>query len=107
MPAVMNHFTNRDGYNGIRASSPWRFRANQPPGDHPFGAFFTTLPAGTPNLAKRLGIPKRKLEYLFSFDDQGDLKQLPGDRGEWIYYSSQDYFVEQDRQRFCGKVDEA
>ncbi len=38
----MNHFTNRAGFNAINANQPWRFRAVQPPGDHPFGAYFTT-----------------------------------------------------------------
>ena len=31
--------------------------------------------ARTPNLAKRFGIPKSKLEYVFSFGDRGDLKR--------------------------------
>jgi hypothetical protein len=44
----MNHFTNRDGYNGIVAASPWLFRAGQPPGGHPFGAYFTVLPLYSP-----------------------------------------------------------
>jgi hypothetical protein len=103
----MNHFTDQDGYNGIRAGSPWCFRAGQPPGNHPFGAYFTTLPPGTPNLAKRLGIPKSKLEYVFMFSDRGDLQPLPGGRGEWIFYSPEDYFVAADRQTYSGKADEA
>lgn len=103
---MMNHFTDRDGYNAIRAVSPWHFRASQPPGDHPFGAYFTTLEPGTPNLAKRLLIPKRKIEYLFSFDDLGDLKPLRGGRGEFIFYSPQDYDVDEGRQRYCGTADE-
>jgi len=106
----MNHFTDKDGYNGIRASSPWHFRASQPPVrlHHPFGAYFTTLPPHTKNLAKRLGIPKRKTEYIFSFDDIGDLTPLDNDRGEWIFYSPVDYDVDRKRQRLAetGKVDE-
>src|SRR5437660_1245920 len=102
----MNHYTDQDGYNAIRASSPWRFRASQPPDpkSHPFGAYFTTLPPDTPNLAIRLRIPKRKLEYLFSFVDGGDLIPLDGDRGEWIFYSREDYYVEKDRQLYHGKA---
>jgi hypothetical protein len=103
----MNHFTDQDGYNGIRATSPWRFRAHQPPGDHPFGAYFTTLPPGTPNRAKRLRIPKGKLEYLFVFADRGDLLPLRGARGSWIFYSPEDYLVEEERQTSCGKVAES
>jgi hypothetical protein len=104
----MHHYTDRDGYNAIRATSPWHFRASQPPGDHPFGAYFTTLPPGTPKLANRLRIPKSKLEYVFTFTDVGDPTPLRGDRGEWIFYSTADYFVDEQRQRQgqTGKVDE-
>ena len=105
--AVMHHFTDARGYNAIRASSPWHFRASQPPGDHPFGAYFTTLPPGTPNLAKRLRIPKSKLEYVFIFADAGDLKPLEGGRGAFIFYSEEDYFVEEDRQVYHGKSEDA
>ena len=109
----MNHFSDKEGYNGIVATSTWRFRASQPPGDHPFGAYFTTLAPDTPNLAKRLGIPKRKLEYLFSFEDRGDLRPLQNKRGRlnkrgrWIFYSPQDYYVEEERQVYSGRTDQA
>jgi hypothetical protein len=103
----MNHFTDQKGYNGIRASVTWHFKASQPPGDHPFGAYFTTLPPTTPKLAKRLGIPRAKLEYLFSFEDVGDLHPIEGDRGRWIFYSAQDYDVEKARQHYCGRSDES
>lgn len=102
----MYHFTDTKGYNGIRASCPWRFRASQPPGDHPVGAYFTTLPPGTPNLAKRLGIPKSKLEYVFAFTDAGDLTPLPGGRGEFIFYYPEDYPVEEARQIYHGKSED-
>ncbi|MBI1914462.1 MAG: hypothetical protein HYS12_06945 [Planctomycetes bacterium] len=103
---IMYHFTDTKGYNGIRASCPWRFRASQPPGDHPVGAYFTTLPPGTPNLAKRLGIPKSKLEYVFAFTDAGDLTPLPGGRGEFIFYYPEDYPVEEARQIYHGKSED-
>ena len=100
----MNYFTDTKGYKGIRASLVWRFRAAQPPGVRPFGAYFTTLPARTRKLAKRLGIPKSKVEYVFSFIDQGDLSPLPGGRGAYIFNSSTDYEVEQDRQLYQGQA---
>jgi hypothetical protein len=103
----MHHYTDQEGYNSIRASVIWHFRASQPPGDHPLGAYFTSLAPGTPKLAKRLGIPKRKAEFFFSFEDAGDLKALEGDRGRWIFYSTEDYNVEADRQRACGKTEES
>lgn len=94
----MHHYTNLAGYNAIRASTIWRFVASQPPGSHPFGAYFTTLPPGTPNLAKKLRIPNDKLKYVFEFVDAGDLLPLPGGRGAYILYSPIDYSVPTDRQ---------
>lgn len=99
----MNHFTDGNGYKGIRATPVWRFRARRPPGNRPFGEYFTTLPPKAPNLARRLGIPKSKLEYVFSFIDHGDLKRLAGSRGLFIY-SPVDYEVEADRQTYQGKA---
>jgi hypothetical protein len=97
------HFTDRQGYNSIRAEVDWCFRASPPPPpDHPPGAYFTTLPPHTPNLAKRLRIPRVKLEHVFSFVDLRDLTPLTGGRGEYIYFSRQDYIVERHRQRYCG-----
>lgn len=100
----MIHYTDKDGYDSIRSQPTWRFKAPQPPGDHPFGAYFTTLTPDTKNLAKRLGVPRRKLAYRFEFTDVGDLTPLPGDRGEYIFYSATDYDVLEDRQQFCGET---
>jgi hypothetical protein len=100
----MNHFTNRDGYNGIVATSPWLFRAGQPPGRRPFGAYFTVLPPGTPRLAKKLRIPRDKTKYVFTFVDRGDLAPLRGGRGTFVFYSPGDYPVEGDRQMYAGKA---
>jgi hypothetical protein len=100
----MNHYTNRDGYNGIVAALPWLFRAGQPRGGRPFGAFFTLFPRGTPRLAKKLRIPREKTEYVFTFVDLGDLLPLPGGRGACIFYSPADYAVESDRQIYAGKA---
>lgn len=94
----MFHYTDRDGYNAIVSQPTWRFKAAQPPGDHPFGAYFTDLPPTTPNLAKRLGVPRRKLAYDFEFVDAGDLTPLPGKRGDHIFYSPGDYDVVRERQ---------
>jgi hypothetical protein len=100
----MYHFTDKDGFNAIRAAPTWLFRASQPPGNRPFGAYFTTLPPGTPRLATRLGIPRRKLEYVFSFTGGEDLIPLDGDRGEWVFYSRTDYAVVRERQLFHGEA---
>jgi len=92
------HYTNKKGFDAIRSQPTWVFKASQPPGDHPFGAYFTPLPESTPLLARRLRIGKEKVGYMFSFGDAGDLKRIDGDRGEIAYYSPTTYPVEPSRQ---------
>jgi hypothetical protein len=70
----MFHYTNTDGYNGIRSAPIWRFRASQPPDRRPFGTYFTDLDPATPTLANRLRIPRTKVRWLFAFVDAKDLK---------------------------------
>lgn len=98
----MNHFTDRKGYNAIVAAPTWRFRASTPPAGHPFGAYFTKLAPNTIHLAKKLRIPKDKLECMFSFVDLGDLLPIEGGRGKFIFYSPSDYSVTKDRQIYHG-----
>ena len=97
-----HHYTDQAGYNGIRALIPWHFVASQPPGNHPFGAYFTTLPRGTKNLAQKLRIPKSKTQYVFEFTDLKDLIPLPGGRGHYIFFSPSDYDVEKPRHLYDG-----
>jgi hypothetical protein len=99
----MNHFTDLKGFNAIRATPIWRFRAKQPRGRRPFGAYFTPLSGRTPDLARHLRLPKDKLEYVFSFTDRGDLIPLRGGRGIYVFYCPTDYEVEPDRQTYQGK----
>jgi hypothetical protein len=96
------HYTDQTGYNAIRSQATWRFIAQQPPGNHPFGAYFTPLPQTTRNLAQKLRIPRDKLKYVFEFTDAGDLTPLPGGRGQYIVYSPTDYEVDKSRQRYHG-----
>jgi hypothetical protein len=103
----VNHFTDKAGFDGIRSQPVWLFKALQPPPRrHPPGAYFTTYGPEEPRLAVRLFLPREKLKYLFSFEDQGDLRPLPGGRGrlERIFYSPTDYPVERERQRFQGRT---
>jgi hypothetical protein len=95
------HYTNKSGYNAIKATPEWCFKASQPVA-RPFGAYFTTLGPSTPKLARRIRIPKRKITYVFCFSDIGDLIPLRGDRGGFIFYSKDDYTVSPDRQGFFG-----
>jgi hypothetical protein len=99
---MMHHYTDQTGYDAIRASVDWHFKANQPPGQHPFGAYFTTLVRGTVNLAQRLRVPRTKIQYVFEFTDSGDLTPLPGGRGQYIFYAPADYDVVVARQQYQG-----
>ena len=98
----MNHFTDRTGFNGIGSQPTWLFKAAQPLATHhPPGAYFTDYPPHEPNLAKKLFVPRSKLEYVFSFDPPTPLTPLPGGRGRLgrIFYSAHDYKVEPAYQR--------
>jgi hypothetical protein len=100
----MHHYTNKKGYNAIKATHDWRFLASQPSAPtHEFGAYFTNLEPSTPKLARRMRIPREKTLYVFRFADAGDLIPLRGDRGEFVFYSKSDYIVIEDRQTFHGE----
>ena len=100
---AIHHYTDRPGYNGIRATREWCFKARQPPADHPAGSYFTTLGPETKNLALRLRVPRSKIEYAFVFTGIGDLLPLRGQRGEFILYSPNDYIVAESRQVASGE----
>jgi hypothetical protein len=94
------HYTDDNGYKAISSQEVWLFKAAKPPGDHPKGAYFTTLPPGTRNLNKRLFLRgcAEKTKFVFSFSGREDLLRLRGGRGDYIYYSTNDYAVEKLRQ---------
>jgi hypothetical protein len=102
------HYTNEKGYKAISSQPTWLFKASKPPGDHPKGAYFTTLPPGTINLAKRLFVRgcADKVTYTFSFSGGEDLKPLGGGRGAFIVYSEVDYPVEKERHISHGPTAE-
>ena len=103
-PGPMHHFTNKKGYDAIRATPDWCFRASQPvPPDHAFGAYFTTLGPDTPNLAYRIRVPRDKIEYMFAFESADDLIPLRGWRGAAIFFSRTDYTVTRNRQFHHGR----
>lgn len=104
---LIYHYTDEVGFKAIGSQRTWVFRASRPPGDHPIGAYFTTLGPGISNLAKRLRIPRSKTEFVFCFADRGDLWPLEGGRGQFIWYSPCDYEVEPARQGFSGPRGEA
>jgi hypothetical protein len=102
MADALFHYTDQEGFNGIRATNPWRFRSSTPPGDHPTGAYFTDYVETTPLLAQKLRIPRSKIRFFFEFEDVGDLERLPGGRGKHIFFSRIDYNVAERRQERCG-----
>lgn len=101
----MNHFTDKTGFNGIRSQPTWLFKAQQPPCEHPKGAYFTDYAADEPNLATKLRVPRSKLMFVFSFDPPTPLQPLPGGRGRHVFYSSSDYPVEPTHQRAAGPTE--
>lgn len=101
----MQHYTDKDGFDVIGSQPTWKFVAAKPPGDHPFGAYFTTLGPDTPHLAKKLRIPRTKLAFRFEFTGEDGLEPLDGGRGAFIRLSRVDYFVEQPRQIFKGETE--
>lgn len=96
------HYTDDHGFKAINSQPTWVFEAAQPPGEHPVGAYFTTLSPETLKLAARLRLPKRKIAFAFCFTDVGDLIPIDGDRGEFIFYSPINYAVEKTRQVGAG-----
>jgi hypothetical protein len=94
------HYTNDKGYKAISSQVTWIFVASKPPSEHPKAAYFTSLPPGTRNLAKRLFIRGcgEKVAFVFCFSGGEDLIPLVGGRGAFIFYSTTDYAVEPDRQ---------
>lgn len=101
----MNHFTNKQGFNAISSQPTWLFKALQPPATYqPRGAYFTECSPSEERLAKKLCVPREKLEYVFMFDPPTALRPLPGGRGQLgkVSYSPTDYPVAVDDQHFSG-----
>lgn len=97
------HYTDKIGYNALRAQTTWNFKTDQPPRkENPVAAYFTTLNPLTPLLAAKLRIGREKIEYVFEFTDAGDLKRLDPDRKLHVFISECDYKVEPQRQNFHG-----
>src|SRR5258708_5185871 len=104
----MFHYTDKDGWNGIRLQKTWRFTAEKPPAKYrPIGAYFTDIEPTETNLKtlyKRIRVPKAKQEYVFKFTGVDGLRQIEGGRGRerHIFYSATDYDVVESRQQYEG-----
>jgi hypothetical protein len=98
------HYTDRDGWNAIRAQPTWRFKASQPRDpNRPKGAYFTDIEPTALNLRllyKKLYVPKPKQQYVFWFTGRDGLAQLNDGHGRdaRILFSSVDYDVIEARQ---------
>ncbi|HRX87124.1 MAG TPA: hypothetical protein P5572_19025 [Phycisphaerae bacterium] len=102
----MLHYTDTGGYKAISSQVTWLFRASTPPGGRRRGAYFTTLKPTTRNLAARLRIPREKTTHVFAFCGNEGLRPIEGGRGQYIFWSSNDYAVEAHRQEFHGLSEE-
>jgi hypothetical protein len=105
------HYTDRAGWNAVRAQSVWRFKASQPKDpNRPVGAYFTDIEPTAENLRtlyKRIRVPKVKQEYVFWFFDAVGLEQLNDGRGrdKCIFFSRGSYDVPEERQKYAGTTD--
>jgi hypothetical protein len=106
------HYTDVDGWNGIRSQPVWRFKASKPKDPaRPVGAYFTDIEPTATNLRtlhKKIRVPKVKQAYVFWFLGTDGLSQLNGGRGRdrRIFFSPVDYNVMKDRQRRECPTDE-
>lgn len=98
----MNHFTNQKGWNAIRATTIWVFKAKKQRGGRPRVAYFTTLDLGDPRFFRITRLPVAKRTFVFRFIDADDLIPRAGPLGQFVFYSPKDYPVTTDRQRFEG-----
>lgn len=106
------HYTDKQGWNGIRSQKEWPFKARQPEDPkRPVGAYFTDIEPTEESLRtlhKRIRVPKVKQDYVFWFVGREDLIQLFGGRGrdKRIFFSPRDYYVAEARQRHGDKTEE-
>jgi hypothetical protein len=99
------HYTDADGYKAISSRPVWVFKAHQPRGDRPFGAYFTRLLPSDNKLAAGTRLPTIKREYVFAFAGEEGLKPVPGGKGEYNLWTDDDYEVVSDRQQYRGPAE--
>ncbi len=105
------HYTDKPGWNAVRAQVLWQFKASQPKDpERPRGAYFTNIEPTEENLRtlhKRIRVPRVKQEYVFWFIGAEGLTQLNRGRGrdKWIFFSPIDYDVVDGRQKYGDSTD--
>lgn len=106
------HYTDTQGWNGIRSQKEWVFKVSQPKSvERPAGAYFTDIDPTEENLRtlyKRIRVPKTKQEFVFWFVERDGLIQLFKGRGrdKRIFFSPVDYEVVEERQRHGHKTED-
>jgi len=101
----MLHYTDDAGHKAIASQVKWMFKAVQPPGGRPSGAYFTTLRPDAHRFSARTRIPKAKQAFVFSFDGEEGLQPVEGGKGAYIFWSPVDYEVDEPRQRYNGPAE--
>ncbi len=99
------HYTGGTAFKAIRSQKEWAFKASQPPGENPIGAYFTTLTPDAYHFSARLRIPKEKQEFVFAFIGQEGLRPKIGGKGDYIFWAPEDYIIRRDRQKYNGKAE--
>ena len=96
-----------------RGRVAWRFRAASPPVTVRSGLTFTVCHQALPGWQEIWVYREARQSTCFPFEDRGDLRPLQNKRGRlnkrgrWIFYSPQDYYVEEERQVYSGRTDQA
>ncbi|MEV5731120.1 hypothetical protein ACFV83_22790 [Streptomyces pharetrae] len=98
------HYTDKDGYKAISACKPYYIKPGKSKNGP--GPFFTTRsPADltNPNAFKKLGITKAKSQYVMEFQvPRSALKELRGDRGDFIFTIPGGTTVDRTKVRYFG-----
>lgn len=100
------HYTDGAGFGGILGNlhentpietcltARWRFKANQPmktvvkKKQKPGGVYFTAVKSSSTKALKKLGIPKKKLAYVFVINVESIITKL-----KKVSFSGEDYTV--------------
>lgn len=97
------HYTGKPAWNAIRLQKDWTFKASQPPGDRPYGVYFTTLRIDAPLFYKKTRIPVEKQEYVFVFVGKDGLEERDDGKRPYILICATDLTVLEHRQRYADK----
>jgi hypothetical protein len=101
--SLVYHYTDQPGWNAVRSQKDWTFKASQPPGDRPYGVYFTTLRIDAPKFHKKTRIPVEKQQYVFGFIGKDGLEERDDGKRPYILLSPIDYVVVENRQRYADK----